>query len=132
MECYSITTVSTAAGSALHTPGSTGSEYEASVYTRAFAPDEATLTRRTRTSLRPRVPVNHAAFARLIARRLEAYYAIEREDKENLVVQWFDPGRCIWVRGGGARRLHEVAAEILYEVFEDLSEEVMQLTLWAR
>ena len=69
------------------------------------------------------MPVNHAAFARLVASQLAQFYAIEREDKENLVIQWFDPDRRVWVRGGGARRLHEVATDILYGLFErDLDE----------
>ena len=111
---------STATGSSLDTPRSSASDQaaSASVYSRAFAPDEATLMRRAVTSLKPKVSVNHAAFARLVAMRLSAYYAIEREDKENLVIQWFDPLRGFWVRGEGARRLHEVATEILYDIFE--------------
>jgi hypothetical protein len=119
------TELSTATGSAIDTPRSSASDRAASVsvYSRAFAPDEATLVRRALTSLKPKVSVNHAAFARLVAMRLASFYAVEREDKENLVIQWFDPLRGVWVRGGGARRLHEVATEILYEIFEDTLDE---------
>ena len=70
--------------------------------------------------------MDHAAFAKLVALELRPVYAIERDDKENLVVQWFDPVRAIWVRGGGARARHEVSTDSLRELFTKLGAEVTQ------
>ena len=67
---------------------------------------------------------NHTAFAKLIASELgTSNYAVEKIDKENLVIQWFDGRNRVWVRGGGARNLHDVATETLYRIFSHLSEE---------
>ena len=60
--------------------------------------------------------VDHDAFARVVARELDGTFAIEREDKENLTVQWFDKARKIWVRAGGARRLWCETTSILRRV----------------
>ena len=100
----------------------------AGMYSMSFAPNQETLMRRALTSFKPKTAMNHAAFARLIATRLDTTFALEREDKENLIVQWFDLARGVWVRGGGARRLHDVATEILYDTFsQELTEEQMAI-----
>ncbi len=70
--------------------------------------------------------MDHAAFAKLVALELRPVYAIERDDKENLVVQWFDPVRAILVRGGGARALHEVSTDILRELFSNMGTDVSE------
>ena len=87
-----------------------------SVSARTLTWDTETLMRRALLSLEPKVPVNHAAFAELISRRLESHYVIEREDKDNLVTQLYDDCRGSWVRGGGARRLHQMATHELYDM----------------
>ena len=94
-----------------------------SVFSEAFAPDEETLRMRALISLDPKVRPNHVALAKLIALRMDADYAIERMDKENLVLQYFDPSRRIWVRGGGGRHLVELVTETLYQIFPELPEE---------
>ena len=41
-------------------------------------------------SLDGKTPVNHKAFAKLLAPHLQRFYAVERADKENVVIQYFD------------------------------------------
>ena len=96
-----------------------------SIYSDIFAPDMGTLMSRAELSLAKGVQRNHTAFAKLIALELgTSNYAVEKIDKENLVIQWFDGRNRVWVRGGGARNLHDVATETLYRLFSHLSEEV--------
>ena len=59
---------------------------------------------------------DHDAFARVVARELNGTYLVERDDKENLTIQWFDGARRIWVRAGGARRLWQEATDVLRRV----------------
>jgi hypothetical protein len=108
--------------SAPPTPRSVGESIAPSVFT-LTAPTEDELIKRALLSMDPRLPVDHSAFAKLIALRLERRYALERVDKENLVIQWFDPRKRVWVRGGGARVLHEVATETLHRMFCNLPPE---------
>ena len=68
------------------------------------------------SSIAEKGPVNHMAFAQVIVRELGDTYALEREDKEALVVQWFHESRFIWKRAGGARRLRKKAYDILNRV----------------
>lgn len=104
-------------------------ELGTSVSARTLTWDTETLMRCALLSLEPKVPVSHAAFAELISRRLESHYAIEREDKEKLVTQWYDDCRGSWVRGGGARRLHQVTTHELYDIFHERLDE-KQLSLF--
>jgi hypothetical protein len=60
--------------------------------------------------------VNHMAFSQVILQQLDGTFALEREDKEVLVVQWFHEQRLIWKRAGGARRLRQKAYDILNQV----------------
>ena len=87
-------------------------------------PAEEELRRRALLSLRPKLHKDHSAFAKLIALKLERCYALERVDRENVVVQWFDRHHRVWVRGGGARALHEVVTNMLHRMFPELSDEV--------
>ena len=104
--------------------GSVARSAAGSVYTDIFAPDHGTLMARAELSIMKKVSTNHMAFARLIALELKGMnYAVEKVDKENLVVQWFDQRQRTWVRGGGARNLHDVATETLYRLFQHLPEE---------
>jgi hypothetical protein len=79
--------------------------------------------RRAVISLTPKVPKDHSSFAKLIALRLESHFAIERQDKENLVIQWFHEQKRVWVKGGGARKLHEKAEDVLHALFCNLPPE---------
>jgi len=119
---YAPPEVSTTADSACSTPRSCSASVAQSVRAGTFAPNEEVLTARALLSLQPKVSHNHMAFAGLVARRMEGLYAIERADKENLVVQRFDPVHRIWVRGGGGRFLQEVVTDVLYGIFPDLDE----------
>ena len=103
------------------TPRSTATS--ASVSSRAFVPDKATLMRRAANSLKSKVRVNCDAFARLAALRMDGRYAIEHTDKKDFVVQRFNPVRRIWERGGGYRFLLTDVTDVLYDIFPDLDEE---------
>ena len=95
-----------------------------SVFTDIFAPDRGTLMARAELSITKNISKNHMAFAKLIALELKGTnYAVEKVDKENLVVQWFDQRQRTWIRGGGARNLHDVATETLYRLFHHLPED---------
>ena len=61
-------------------------------------------------------PPNHDAFAEVLAAALEPGYAVEREDKENVVIQWFCSKRSRVIRGGGQRRILNRIRPILSRV----------------
>ena len=86
-------------------------------------PAEEELRRRALLSLRPKLHKDHSAFAKLIALKLERCYALERVDRENVVVHWFVRHHRVWVRGGGARALREVVTNTLYRMVPKLSDE---------
>ena len=64
-------------------------------------------------SLRPREHLDHIAFATIVVPLLSGHFAIEREDKEALTLQYFCCKRRLWIRGGGARHLRQHVSEIL-------------------
>ena len=64
-------------------------------------------------SLRQRAQVDHMAFASIVVPLLSGCFAIEREDKETLTLQYFCERRRLWVRGGGGRHLRRHVSDIL-------------------
>ena len=52
-------------------------------------------------SLRPREHLDHIAFASIVVPLLSGHFAIEREDKEALTLQYFCCKRRLWIRGVG-------------------------------
>ena len=64
-------------------------------------------------SLKPRAQLDHIAFANIAVPLRSGHFAIEREDKEALTLQYFCSKRRLWIRGGGARHLRQHVSEIL-------------------
>ena len=64
-------------------------------------------------SLRPRAHVDRIAFAHIVVPLLSGHFAIEREDREALTLQYFCSKRRQWIRGGGARHLRQHVSVIL-------------------
>ncbi len=58
---------------------------------------------------------------------LEGCFALEREDKEVLVVQWFHPVKRVWLTAGGARRLRK----LVYNVLNDRARPAVQAGTFA-
>jgi hypothetical protein len=72
---------------------------------------------RALASLRDPRSVRHQAFAEVVAQELRDEFVLERNDKENLVIQWFDFEKSrIWVRAGGARKLWQKTSKVLRSV----------------
>ena len=67
-------------------------------------------------------PVDHEAFARTVIENLDDnHFLIERDDKENPVIQWFDDSKRVWVHSGGARRLWSITCDILRKIAPQIS-----------
>ena len=64
-------------------------------------------------SLKPRAHLDHIAFANIVVPLLSGHFAIEREDKETLTLQYFCEKRRLWIRGGGTRHLRQHVSDIL-------------------
>ena len=64
-------------------------------------------------SLQKGESIDHVAFAKVALSKLGGEFVIEREDKEILIVQWFDWQRRLWVRAGGSRQLEDKTSEVL-------------------
>ena len=73
-------------------------------------------------SLQKGESVDHVAFAKLVLAELKDEFVIEREDKECLIVQWFDWTKRRWVRAGGSRHLEDKASEVLRRVVVETDE----------
>ena len=49
--------------------------------------------------------VDHEAFAHVAASQIDKECLVEDEANENIVIQWWDSVRKVWVKAGGGRRL---------------------------
>lgn len=68
---------------------------------------------RAMRSLRQRAHADHMAVARFVVPLHSGCFAIERDDKDTLTLQYVCERRRLWVRGGGGIHLRRHVADIL-------------------
>jgi hypothetical protein len=68
-------------------------------------------------------PHDHESFARVLINAIgdgvNSEFVLERVDKEEVIIQWFNKATCCWITAGGARHLKDRCTNILRQIAPD-------------